>query len=154
MKSKPVIDKKTTKYVCLSCPKTFENHHSLNAEEAAKLCEKFGEVLPINCPDENISRKSHSLVFVFPKFIREQNLCYKMLKLEQAGEKLHSTLNELERLLCRIKNKETRYWILLKEYENLLKTDFKNFRPTRKRTPKKTVQKGQNVIRKFRWKKK
>ena len=93
------------------------------------------------------------LIFVFPKFIREQNLCYKMLKLEQAGEKVHSILNDLERLLSGIKNKETRYFILLKEYENLLRCDLKNFKATRQRQVKPKIKKSATVAKRFKWRK-
>ncbi len=43
--------------------------------------------------------KIHTLSFVFPKFIREQNICYKMMQLEQGGERLHAILNRIEKKL-------------------------------------------------------
>ena len=84
------------------------------------LCESFGEVFPVNFPTSNITRKMHSLAVVFPKYIREQNIVYKMLKLEQAGEALHKELNDLERSLINIRNKSFRYYHLLKAYYNKL----------------------------------
>ena len=62
----------------------------------------------------------HSLSVVFPKYIREQNIVYKMLKLEQAGEALHKELNDLERSLLNMRNKPFRYYHLLKAYYNKL----------------------------------
>ena len=43
-----------------------------------------------------------------------------MLKLEQAGERLHSQLNVIERRLHNVKDKALKYWYLLLEYENSL----------------------------------
>ena len=120
----------------LKCKKSFRYHldtHDIeksvfstpspSAEEAEKgalLCESFGEVFPVNFPTSNITRKMHSLAVVFPKYIREQNIVYKMLKLEQAGEALHKELNNLERSLLNIRNKSFRYYHLLKAYYNKL----------------------------------
>ena len=44
----------------------------------------------------------------------------KVLRLEQAGEKLHQVFNTLERKYRNIYNKEIRYWTMLKSYENKL----------------------------------
>ena len=65
------------------------------AEEAAKMCEEFGEIFPMNFPEKSLTKKIHTLVYVMPKYIREQNICHLMLKLEQAGEKLHNILNTI-----------------------------------------------------------
>ena len=58
-------------------------------EETAKICEQFTEVYPLLFPQNNITRKMHCLSIVAPKQIREQGAVYKMLKIEQQGEKLH-----------------------------------------------------------------
>ena len=123
------------------------------AEKGATLCEEFGETFPVNFPERQITTKIHTLSFVFPKFIREQNICYKMLQLEQGGERLHAILNRIEKKLENISNPSTRYWLLLKEYENLRRSDLSIFAKT-KRGPykkRKTV-KAKKVT--FRWKKK
>ena len=76
-----------------------------------------------------------------------------MLNLEQAGERLHSLLNFIERRLKNIKNKEQRYWCLLKQYENLLKANMCSFE-IEKRVPYKPrdiKQKAKKV--RFAWKK-
>ena len=88
------------------------------------------------------------------KFIREQNLCHIMLKLEQAGESLHCTLNRIEKHLDNVKNKPLRYWCLLKEYENILKCDMSNFIPKRRKTTqKKNKNRRLSTKKNFTWKK-
>ena len=123
------------------------------AEKGAQLCESFGEFYPVFFPENNLTRKMHSLSYVFPRFIREQNICYKMLKLEQEGERLHHVLNEIERRYENIKNKPLRYFYMLLEYENFKKCDMSIFNIKRrgqnkKKGKKKAVRKKQN------WKKK
>ena len=41
-------------------------------------------------------------------YLREKNMCFKMMKVEQAGEKLHATLNNIERRLEKIKKQGTK----------------------------------------------
>ena len=88
------------------------------AKNGAQLCESFGEFYPVYFPKNNLTRKMHSLSYVFPRFIREQNICYKMLKLEQEGERLHHVLNEIERRYENIKKRPLRYFYMLLEYKN------------------------------------
>ena len=68
-------------------------------------------------------------------------------------ESIHAILNRIEKKIEKISNPTTRYWFLLKEYENLRKSDMSIFAKT-KRGPykkRKTV-KAKKVT--FRWKKK
>ena len=97
------------------------------AKNGAQLCESFGEFYPVYFPKNNLTRKMHSLSYVFPRFIREQNICYKMLKLEQEGERLHHVLNEIERRYENIKKQPLRYFYMLLEYENFKKCDMSIF---------------------------
>ena len=39
------------------------------AENGAQLCESFGEFYPVYFPKNNLTRKMHSLSYVFPRFI-------------------------------------------------------------------------------------
>ena len=41
-----------------------------------------------------------------------------ILRLEQEGEHIHAVINRLERNLTMTLNKSTRYWQVLREYEN------------------------------------
>ena len=75
-----------------------------------------------------------------------------MLQLEQGGERFHAILNRIEKKLEKISYPTTRYWLHLKEYENLRKSDMSIFAKA-KRGPykkRKTV-KAKKVT--FRWKK-
>ena len=62
----------------------------------------------------------HVLSIVAPKQIKEQKLAYKMLKVEQMGESLHKTFNELERRFSNQFDKAQQYYLMLREYENSL----------------------------------
>ena len=64
--------------------------------------------------------------------LERKNMCSKMMKVEQASEKLHATLNNIERRLEKIKNKVQRYWCLLQEYKNLILCDLSGFAPQRR----------------------
>ena len=77
---------------------------------------------PVNFPFHNITRKMHVLSCVMPKFVR-QGTVYKFLKIEQKAENLHCVFNNLERRFLYQKNKAKRYFLMLKEYKNMLKKD-------------------------------
>ena len=76
-----------------------------------------------------------------------------MMKVEQAGEKLHAILNNIERRLEKIKNKAQRYWCLLREYENFIMCDLSGFAPQKRGRykPRKNKSKAKKVT--FSWKK-
>ena len=109
------------------------NNSAEYTEKTAVLCEQFGEIFPINFPESSLSRKIHSLSYVFPKFIRTQNICHKMLKLEQAGERLHSQLNAIEQRFYNVKNKALQFWYILLEYENMLNCNLEYFKVKKKK---------------------
>ena len=96
-------------------------------EELARSCEKYCEEFPILFPQVSMTPKMHILSCVLPKHIREQKIYYKMLKVEQEGERINKVLNEIETTLIHMKKKSLRYFILLKTYENRLMTSKKNF---------------------------
>ena len=87
-------------------------------EETASTCEKFTEIFPVLFPTTHITRKMHVLSIVAPMQIREQGCVYKMLKIEQAGEVLHKTLNALDLQFGNEKDKSKRYFQMLRELEN------------------------------------
>ena len=60
----------------------------------------------------------HVLRIVAPKQIREQGAVYKMMKIEQQGEKIHKQLNDLDRQFGNIKNKAKSFFYMLRELEN------------------------------------
>ena len=95
-----------------------KNATKAQLEATAKVCETFTEVFPMLFPSYNITRKMHVLSIVAPKQIREQGAVYKMMKIEQQGEKIHKQLNDLDRQFGNIKNKAKRFFYMLRELEN------------------------------------
>ena len=98
-------------------------------EELATSCEKYCEIFLVLFPHINMTPKMNILSCVMPKHIREQKIYYKMLKVEQEGERVNKVLNEIETTLIHMKKKPLRYFLLLKTYENRLVTSRRNFQP-------------------------
>ena len=62
-------------------------------------------------------------LFLFNFYFVRQGTVYKFLKIEQKAENLHCVFNNLERRFLYQKNKAKRYFLMLKEYDNMLKKD-------------------------------
>ena len=92
--------------------------------EAAKNTQEFTKLLPMYFPDTNITRKMHILSFVLPKIIENdetQNICYKFLKVERAGERFHQIWNTLTRTrFFSVRDKKLKLLYTFKEYKNYL----------------------------------
>ncbi len=73
-------------------------------------------------PQRSLTRKMLELSMVMPRFIREEapGMINKILRLEQEGEHIHANMNRLETKHNSTMNKSTRYWQMLKDYENKL----------------------------------
>ena len=95
-----------------------KNASKAQLEDTAQTCEKLTQVFPLLFPQHHITRKMHVLSIVAPKQIREQGAVYKMLKIEQQGEKLHMELNEKEKQFKNIRNKSQKYFLMLRELES------------------------------------
>ena len=65
----------------------------------------------------------HILLIVSPRQIREDGDYFKYLKLEQAIERAHHELNELEKQFECVKNKAEKYFLMVKSYKNRQKVD-------------------------------
>ena len=78
------------------------------AEAVVILFENFWDLFPLLHPNRSIIKKIQSLAFVL-KNSSEKKMCYKMMKVEQAGENLHAILNKIEKRL-EIKFKAQKYW--------------------------------------------
>ena len=89
-------------------------------EEMAKQCENFCKIFPVMFPERSLTRKMIELSLVMPTIIRRERpgMINKILRLEQEGEHIHAVINRLERNLTMTLNKSTRYWQVLREYEN------------------------------------
>ena len=104
-----------------SKPSTTDNEKAAAAENAALFTKKF--------PSTSLARSSHheenaSDGFVISPLIatdKTQNICYKYLKLEQMGERLHAIWNLLHRTrFCSVRNGNERLMNMFIEYENSL----------------------------------
>ena len=77
-----------------------------------------------NFPEVPITRKMHLMGFVISPLIatdKTQNICYKYLKLEQMGERLHAIWNLLHRTrFFSVRNGNDRLMNMFMEYENSL----------------------------------
>ena len=100
-------------------------------EVAATAAEKFTRLFPVYFPEQNITRKIHTLGFTVPDIIRSdktENICYKYLKLEQAGERVHNIWNTLKRSrFFAVKDSKLKLFYTFMEYENFLYVDKKIF---------------------------
>ena len=99
-------------------------------EKGAQQCEKFGEIYPVLFPKESITRKMHVLICILPIYIRLGSV-YKFMKIEQKSENLHCIFNGLERRFKCVCPKQYRYFSMLQEHENRMKTDFSLFNVTK-----------------------
>ena len=57
-----------------------------------------------------------------PRHIRENGDFFKYLRLEQAGERLHNQLNQLERQFASIRDTTLRYFYMMKALVNKQKS--------------------------------
>ena len=58
-----------------------------------------------------------------PEQVRNDGNFYKYLKLEQETERAHAILNKLEVRYEGVKNKAYKYFLMLKAFKNMQKTD-------------------------------
>ena len=82
-------------------------------EEAAQACENYTKRFPVLFK-RAMTRKMHVISCVLSRDIWENGDYYKYLKLEQAGERLHNVLNQLERQYASVMNIALRYFYMLK----------------------------------------
>ena len=106
-----------------STPKTTKSEK----EEAAKVSASFTKKFRIYFPSSSITHKMHLLGFVFPKVIRNDttdNILYKILKVEQAGERLHQKWNQTR--FFAVRNGCDKLLYTFMEYEYNLYMNMKN----------------------------
>ena len=64
--------------------------------------------------------KHNNFVFGCLYWSERPGIINKILRLKQEGEHLHAVINRIERNLTMTLNKSTRYWQVLRDYENKL----------------------------------
>ena len=102
----------------LGNPSTIANEKTAAAKNAALFTKK----IPFYFPEVSITRKMHLLGFVISPLIatdKTPNICYKYLKLEQMGDRLHAIWNLLHRTrFFSVRNGNERLRNIFIEYEN------------------------------------
>ena len=91
-------------------------------EQTAQACEELGKFFPVNFK-RPLTRKLHILSYVAPQQIRNDGDFFKYLKLEQEIERAHHILNILERRFEAVKNKAVKYFLMIRSFKNLQKSD-------------------------------
>ena len=81
------------------------------------FCEEWGEIWPVLFPQRNITPKGHIMAFVLPRIVEEHRTFFKFYKVEEKGESIHATMNDIERKCWVIKNKQARLWKMIERYE-------------------------------------
>ena len=103
-----------------SKPSTTQDEKKAAAANAAEFTKK----LPFYFPEVSITRKMHLLGFVISPIIAKDttpNICFKYLRIEQLGEKLHAICNLLMRTrFFAVRNGCQKLLSMYMEYENSL----------------------------------
>ena len=83
-------------------------------ELLALRCASFGCWVPMNFPDESLSRKFHLLVVDVPRQARRLQTVGMIT--EQTIESIHPYINKLERLFCTTQNKQEKGLLIMKQH--------------------------------------
>jgi hypothetical protein len=113
-----IVEKYKVPLQCLAnvCHKLRIENDNFTDEEVAYIkqeCEQWSNTWPVNFPHRNITPKGHIFSFVLPKFIEKHRTYHMYYRMEQAGEKMHATLNEISRKLWAIRNVHDRLWLFI-----------------------------------------
>ena len=94
-----------------------EDYEDEDTKMVQSICEEWGKIWPTLFPERNITPKGHILAFVLPKVIEEHKTFFRFYKVEEKGESIHATMNDIDRKCWVIKNKQARLWKLIERYE-------------------------------------
>ena len=86
-------------------------------QNVKEFCEEWGKIWPVLFPIRNITPKGHILAFVLPKVVEQHRTFFRFYKVEEKGESIHATMNDINRKCWVIKNKEARLWKIIERYE-------------------------------------
>ena len=76
-----------------------------------KAFEQWGNIWP-----KSFTPKGYILSFVLPKSCEQLKTFYKFYKVEQRGEEIHASMNNIDRKAWVIKNEGSRLWKLVERY--------------------------------------
>ena len=86
-------------------------------QNVKEFCKEWGKIWPVLFPNRNITPKGHILAFVLPKVVEQHRTFFRFYKVEEKGESIHATMNDINRKCWVIKNKEARLWKIIERYE-------------------------------------
>ena len=92
------------------------NFDDEDVKTITKFCEEWGHNW-LEDFKKNLTPKGHDLIFVIPQFIKHHRNFYMFYKIEQAGESIHATLNEIQRKIWSIRDGKQRMWKYIENYE-------------------------------------
>ena len=88
--------------------------------------------MPNLFPQMNVTPKAHNLIWVMPRILKEFKSYFMFYEMEQAGEKIHSELNAIERQIWSIRNPQDRLWKYIERYELRNSLDLSIVKPVKK----------------------
>ena len=94
-----------------------EDFDDEGVQNVKDFCEEWGKIWPVLFPNRNITPKGHILAFVLPKVVEQHRTFFRFYKVEEKGESIHATMNDINRKCWVIKNKEARLWKIIERYE-------------------------------------
>lgn len=109
-----------------------EDFHDDEIIKIERLCQMWGEHMPNLFPQMNVTPKAHNLIWVMPRILKEFKSYFMFYKMEQAGEKIHSELNSIERQIWSIRNPQDRLWKYIERYELRNSLDLSIVKPVKK----------------------
>ena len=109
-----------------------EDFHDDEIIKIERLCQMWGEHMPNLFPQMNVTPKAHNLIWVMPRILKEFKSYFMFYKMEQAGEKIHSELNAIERQIWSIRNPQDRLWKYIERYELRNSLDLSIVKPVKK----------------------
>ena len=89
-------------------------------------------IVPNLFPQMNVTPKAHNLIWVMPRILKEFKSYFMFYKMEQAGGKIHSELNSIERQIWSIRNPQDRLWKFIERYELRNSLDLSIVKPVKK----------------------
>ena len=103
---------------CEMCDKKFSNKYNLK-----RHIESLHEEKTFFCNTCEVKFKREDTLKSHQAACSSNGDYYKFLKLEQEGERLHHILKQLEKKFENVKDPSYKLYLIIREYENILKSD-------------------------------
>ena len=97
--------------------KKFESFDEQDLLTIRRICEDWGRDWPKDFPHLNLTPKGHVLSFVLPKILEQVKTFHKFYAMEEMGESIHASMNDIERKIWFVLCHEIILIILLQVYQ-------------------------------------